>query len=122
MTHDDEALARGKAKFEEVYPFKAAAEPSDWERIMYKDLFGGVYQRPGLSIRDRRLMIIGVAAAHGIDSILRLQMSAGLAKGDLKAEDMEEIAIFLTQYAGYPLGTRVRAAATEALKAAPAGG
>ena len=113
---DDEALARGKAKFEEVYPFKAAAEPTDWEAIMYRDLFGDVYQRAGLSIRDRRLMIIGVAAAHGVDSILRLQLRAGLAKGDLTPQDLEEITIFLTQYVGYPLGTRVRAAAAEALK------
>ncbi len=116
----DDALERGKAKFEEVYPFKAAENPTDFEAIMYRDLFGGVYQRPGLSIRDRRLMIIGVAAAHGIDSILRLQLSAGLAKGDLTKEDMEEITIFLTQYVGYPLGTRVRAAAAEALKGAQA--
>ncbi len=113
---DNDALTRGKAKFEEVYPFQAVAEPSDWERIMYEDLFGGVYQRPGLSIRDRRLMIIGVAAAHGIDSILRLQLRSGLAKGDLKIEDLEEITIFLTQYVGYPLGTRVRAAVADALK------
>jgi 4-carboxymuconolactone decarboxylase len=118
MAESDEALARGKAKFEEVYPFKAAENPSDFEAIMYRDLFGDIYQRPGLSIRDRRLMIIGVAAAHGIDSILRLQLGAGLAKGDLKREDLEEITIFLTQYVGYPLGTRVRAMAAEALKAA----
>ena len=69
---DDNALERGKAMYETVYPMTANPEPSDWERIMYEDLFGGVYQRPGLSIRDRRLMIIGIAAAHGIDSILRL--------------------------------------------------
>ena len=110
------ALDLGRAKFEEVYPFKAAADPTDFERIMYEDLFGGVYQRPGLSIRDRRLMIIGVAAAHGIDSILRLQLSAGIAKGDLTDADLEEITIFLTQYVGYPLGTRVRAAVAETRK------
>jgi 4-carboxymuconolactone decarboxylase len=113
---DSNALDRGRKKFEEVYPFTASAEPSDWERIMYEDLFGGVYQRPGLSMRDRRLMIIGVAAAQGNDTILRLQMRAGLAKGDLKPEDLEEVTIFLTQYVGYPLGTRIRAAAAEATK------
>ncbi len=113
----DDALTRGKAKFEEIYPATASETPSDWERIMYEDLFGGVYQRPGLSQRDRRLLILGVAAAHGIDSILRLQMRAGIAKGDLTAADLDEITIFLTQYVGYPLGTRVRAAAAEAAKA-----
>ena len=82
----------------------------------YEDLFGDVYQRPGLSIRDRRLLIIGVAAAHGIDSILRLQLSAGVAKGDLTEADLDEITIFLTQYVGYPLGTRVRAAVAELQK------
>jgi 4-carboxymuconolactone decarboxylase len=113
---DGEALARGKAKFEEVYPMKAAEDPSDWERIMYEDLFGGVYQRPGLSMRDRRLLIIGVAAAQGNDAILRLQMRSGVVKGDLKPEDLEEVTIFLTQYVGYPLATKVRAAAAEVAK------
>ena len=45
-------------------------------------------------------------------------MRSGLAKGDLKPEDLEEITIFLTQYVGYPLGTRVRAAAAEVAKQA----
>jgi 4-carboxymuconolactone decarboxylase len=113
---DSDALARGKRKFEEVYPMKASVEPTDWERIMLEDLFGGVYQRPGLEMRDRRLLIIGVAAAQGNDNILRLQLRAGVAKGDLKREDLDEITIFLTQYIGYPLATKVRAAAVEALK------
>ena len=46
-------------------------------------------------------------------------MRAGLAKGDLSEADLEEMTIFLTQYVGYPLGTRVRAAAAETLKGAP---
>jgi 4-carboxymuconolactone decarboxylase len=95
---------------------KAASEPTDWERIMYEDLFGGVYQRPGLSMRDRRLMIIGVAAEQGNETILRLQLRSGLAKGDLTAHDVEELVIFLTQYIGYPRAVQLRAAATEALQ------
>lgn len=113
---EESRLDRGRAQFERVYPMSANPNPSDWERIMYEDLFGRIYQRPGLAMRDRRLLILGVAAAQGNDNILRLQMRAGLAKGDLKLEDLEEMTIFLTQYVGYPLGTRVRAAATEVLK------
>jgi 4-carboxymuconolactone decarboxylase len=113
---DDAALALGKAQFEKVYPFAASAVPSDWERIMYEDLFGGVYQRPGLNQRDRRLLILGVAAAQGNEPITRLQLRSGIVKGDIKREDVEEILIFLTQYVGYPLATRFRAAAAEALK------
>jgi 4-carboxymuconolactone decarboxylase len=118
MSDGDEARARGQAKFEEVYPFKANAEPSDFEDIMYRQLFGEVWQRPGLSTRDRRLMVLGIAAAQGNESILRLQFRSGLAKGDLKPEDVDELVIFLTQYVGYPLGTRVSAAAREATKPA----
>lgn len=110
-----DARARGRAKFEEVYPVRANPEPSDWEAIMYEDLFGGIWQRPGLSTRDRRLMVIGVAAAQGNENILRLQLRAGLAKGDLVEQDLEEITIFLTQYVGYPLGTRLRASAHRVL-------
>jgi 4-carboxymuconolactone decarboxylase len=115
----DDALARGTAKFEEVYPFRANPDPSEWERLMYEQLFGDIWLRPGLSIRDRRLMVLGIAAAQGNDNILRLQLRAGLAKGDLQPADIEELTIFLTQYVGYPLGTKVRAAAAEATLPAP---
>ena len=112
---DEAARARGMRKYEEVYPMKANAEPSDWEVILYEQLFGDIWLRPGLSTRDRRLMVIGIAAAQGNDGILRLQMRAGLEKGDLSASDLEELTIFLTQYVGYPLGTKVRGAAQATL-------
>ena len=84
---DQDALERGRRKFEEVYPMKASADPTDWERIMLEDLFGGVYQRPGLAMRDRRLLIIGVAAAQGNDNILRLQLRAGVHTGEVELRD-----------------------------------
>ena len=112
----DDVLALGKAKFEEIYPLKASAEPTDFERIMYERLFGEIWQRPGLSTRDRRLMVIGVAAAQGNETILRLQLRSGIEKGDLEPEDLDEIVIFLTQYVGYPLGTRIAAAVREVTK------
>ena len=114
----NETREQGMAKYEEVYPMKANPEPSDWDTILYEQLFGEIWTRPGLSIRDRRLMVIGIAAAQGNEAILRLQLRAGLGKGDLTAADLTELPIFLTQYVGYPLGTKVVAAANEAKKSA----
>ena len=57
------------------------------------------------------VLILGIVAAQGNDTILKLQFSAGMAKGDLQESDLTEIPIFLSQYAGFPLSVVANTAA-----------
>ncbi len=109
-----EKYQAGAAKFEEVYPRKASDDLDEFERIAMENLFSEYWTRQGLSTRDRRLLILGIVAAQGNDAILKLQFSAGIAKGDLDESDLTEIPIFLIQYAGFPLSV---VANTPAIKA-----
>jgi len=106
-----EKYKTGATKFEEVYPRRASEDPEEFERMAMENLFSEYWSREGLSTRDRRLLILGIVAAQGNDAILKLQFSAGMAKGDLQESDLTEIPIFLSQYAGFPLSVVANTAA-----------
>jgi len=102
---------KGLELFDEVYARSLGQLPapgvSEFTDYMLETLFGTLWADDRLSIRDRRLMLLGVAAAQGDENILGIQIRSALKRGELKVEDLELIAIFLTQYVGYPRGSRL---------------
>ena len=86
----------------EVYSFEVHDGPGDFFGYTVEHLFGDVWERPGLSLRDRRLVLIGLMVAEGLDDVLGIQLESALAKGDLDAEDLRELVVFLAHYAGWP--------------------
>ena len=87
-----------------VYSFEVGDGPGDFFGYTVEHLFGDIWEREGLSLRDRRLMLIGLMVAEGLDGTLGIQLDSALVKGDLTADDLREIVIFLTHYAGWPKG------------------
>lgn len=116
MSELSERYRKGAEKYAEVYPGSASEDPSDFETVAMENLFAEIWQRPGLSTRDRRLLILGIVAAQGNDTILKLQFRSGLDKGDLTRSDLTEIPIFLSQYAGFPLSVVANNAARRVAK------
>jgi len=96
--------ARGLERMGEVYEFEVSDGPGDFFGYTVEHLFGDIWERDGLSLRDRRLLLIGLMVAEGLDGALGIQLDSSLAKGDLSADDLREIVIFLTHYAGWPKG------------------
>ena len=98
--------ARGEAMFNEVYggivPLQPRAQRGAFLNNTVDHLFGEIWTRDALSIRDRRLMILGVAMALGESGIVEIQLKAALAKGELTPEQIEEILPFIVNYIGYP--------------------
>jgi 4-carboxymuconolactone decarboxylase len=95
---------RGLARMAEVYSFEVSDGLGDFFGYTVEHLFGDIWERFGLSIRDRRLLLIGLMVAEGLDGTLGIQVDSALAKGDLSADDLREIVIFLSHYAGWPKG------------------
>ena len=54
-------------------------------------------------MRDRRMMLIGVLAAQGMEELLEVQGDAILHNEEMTREELREIAIFVTHYVGFPL-------------------
>jgi 4-carboxymuconolactone decarboxylase len=78
--------------------------PGDYFAVTAEHLFGEIWNREGLTVRDRRLLLLGVIAALGETSVLPVQLDAALANDELTADQLREIAIFLTHYVGWPRG------------------
>ncbi len=116
-TFDDlpEARRRGLEKMEEVYGFEMTDGEGDFFRYTADHLFGDIWQRPGLSDRDRRLLLIGALAAQGAGDVLGLQVPAAHANGELDDEALREVVIFLCHYVGWPAGARLNSVVEETI-------
>jgi 4-carboxymuconolactone decarboxylase len=63
-------------------------------------LFGDIWNRPGLSIRDRRLLVIGATAMMGRDDLIEIQVKGAILNGELTDEQLDEIPLLMLFYAG----------------------
>ncbi len=96
---------RGAKMMTEVYGGDVAVPPegaSPFADIMLEQLFAEVWTREALPVRDRRLLIMGVIAAHGEATTWQIQVRAAIKNGELTPEQVREALIHLAQYAGYP--------------------
>ncbi len=102
---------RGQATFDEVYGGDLGALPpagsSPYIDYMLETLFGALWSDETLSIRERRLLLLGALAAQGDDAALTIHLRAAVKRGELNSEQLQAAAVFLTQYVGYPRGSRL---------------
>jgi 4-carboxymuconolactone decarboxylase len=70
-------------------------------------LFGEIWSRPGLSIRDRRLLVIGATAALGRADLIAIQARGALQNGELSPDELREAVLQLHYYVGWGNGTQV---------------
>ena len=70
--------------------------------IMLEQLFAEVWTRDVLSMRDRRLLLLGAIAALGEQTTFGVQSKAAIKNGELNAEQLREVLVFLVHYVGYP--------------------
>jgi 4-carboxymuconolactone decarboxylase len=102
----DELRRKGLEKMNEVYSWEMPNMEGDpYFDLTVDHLFGTIWTRPGLSMRDKRLMTLAVVTALGTQDLAEVQVTAALANGELTEEELKEMAIFLTHYVGFPLGS-----------------
>ena len=100
-----EQYDKGAAMMRRVYgelvpPLPEGAMP--FNDVMVRSLFAEVWDRDVLSVRDRRLLLMGVIAAAGATDVWRIQAAAALANGELSPDELRETLVILAPYAGYP--------------------
>ena len=110
-----EQRRRGLEKMEEVYGFEMSDGDGDFFRYTADHLFADIWGRPGLSDRDRRLLLIGMLTGTGAHDVLSIQVPAAHANGELDDEALREIVIFLCHYAGWPNGARLSSLVEETI-------
>ena len=121
----DELRRTGLAKMNEVYAWDMPDMPGEYFALPADHLFGRIWTRPGLPMRDKRLMTLAVVTALGEKDLAEIQVNAALHNGELTEEEARELPIFLTHYVGFPRGSGLNAAVEKVIakrnKAAAAG-
>lgn len=106
---------QGLEKMRQVYGWEMQDGPGDFFATTVDHLFADIWSRPGLSIRDRRLLLIGALTAQGHDDVADIQVQAALGNEEFDAEQLRQIALFLTHYVGWPMGTKLNTVVEKAI-------
>jgi 4-carboxymuconolactone decarboxylase len=113
----DEARRKGLDKMNEVYGWEMPnIEGNDFFDLTADHLFGTIWTRPGLTMRDKRLMTLTVVTALGITDLAEIQANAALHNEELSEQELKEMAIFLTHYLGFPLGSKLDGVVSSVIK------
>ena len=70
-------------------------------------LFSNVWDRPGLSVRDRRMVSIVCVSAAVDGPAMDAHVYAALASGDLTIEEMKEFVLQFAVYCGWPRASQL---------------
>ena len=104
---DDDRRRRGKDLMRQVYGWDVDHVEGSFVESTVDHLFGDVWSQGKLTVKERRLMLIGAAVASGMEDVAGLQLDAAVRLGELDAEDLRTIVVFLAHYAGWPHAARL---------------
>lgn len=82
----------------------AAATPltAEFQDLITRYAWGEIWNRPGLDLRSRRVLVIGTMVALGRWEELRMHIRAALEHGGLTADEIKEIVLQQAIYCGVP--------------------
>ena len=100
---DPDRRQRGFATFGEVMQFTPPDMPGDvFLDATIEHLFGAVWSRPGLGVRERRLITLTILMGLGNEMTLRLHFGAAMKSGDLSDTEIDELILHVAHYGGWP--------------------
>jgi len=117
---DSEQRTRGKALMKQVYGWNIDQVEGSFVESTVDHLFGEVWNEGKLSVRDRRLILIGLTAGSGLEDVTGLQLDAAVRLGELDADDLRTIVVFLAHYAGWPRAARLNTEVEKIIARIPA--
>jgi 4-carboxymuconolactone decarboxylase len=112
MSEADDRRTRAAEVWEQVTmaPVREATTPFEESLLGF---VAPVWDRPGLSRRDRRWVSLSCAAASGQELPIRAHVRAALESGDITADELREFVLHFAVYAGWPRASFVSAVVTE---------
>lgn len=93
----------GRRRYREVMVSDAPPPVSPYlSQGVVDSVFGELWDRPGLSRRDRRFITLACVAAAAVDEPINQHVYAALASGDISREEFQEVVLHFAYYAGWP--------------------
>ncbi len=100
---DPDRRRAGIAKFTDVMQFTPPDMPGDvFLDATIEHLFPAVWARPGLGVRERRLITLTILMGLGNEMTLRLHFGAAMKSGDLTDAEIDELILHVAHYGGWP--------------------
>lgn len=114
---DTERRALGEEKIKDVYAGDVIVPPEGYTftDVMLKQLFAELWTRETLSMRDKRILLLGIIAEKGEPTTFKIQIKASLKRGEINPEEAREFLLFIAQYAGYPRAASMLGPVEEAI-------
>lgn len=115
--NDKERRAKGEEKIMDVYAGDVVVPPEGYTftDVMLKQLFAELWTRETLSMRDKRILLLGIIAEKGEPTTFKIQIKASLKRGEINPEEAREFLLFIAQYAGYPRAASMLGPVEEAI-------
>lgn len=117
---DSEKRARGKAQMKAVYGWDIDHVEGPFVEYTVDHLFAEVWNEGTLTVKERRLMLIGMAAGSGLEDVAGLQLDAAVRLGELDADELRAIVVFLAHYAGWPRAAKLNTEVEKIIARIPA--
>ncbi|GAA0369543.1 carboxymuconolactone decarboxylase family protein [Microbispora corallina] len=87
--------------------------PDGFFGMTMERMFSEVWSRTVLSMRERRLLLLGLLVGEGLDDVIELHLDTALRNGELTPDELREAVVFLTLYTGWPRAARLNAQVEE---------
>lgn len=120
--NNDERRARGEAMIKDVYAGDVVVPDKGYTftDVMLEQLFAEVWTRDVLSMRDKRILLLGIIAEKGERDTFKIQIKASLKRREITPEEARELLLFIAQYCGYPRAAAMLTPLEEAIAEASA--
>jgi 4-carboxymuconolactone decarboxylase len=111
----DERIAAGAREFADVNLVPAPTGDTPYTHAgILNFVFGHVWQRPGLTRRDRRFITVACVGVDDAPIPIRSHVGSALGSGDVTKSEMDELILHFSAYSGFAKGEALRDAAEEA--------
>jgi 4-carboxymuconolactone decarboxylase len=116
----EKRIERGAQEFADVNLLPAPRPMSPYRHAgILNFVFGHVWQRPGLSRRERRVITVACCAIDDSPTPLKTHVAAALHSRDISRDEMDEIILQFSAYYGFAKGEAFQEAADAAMLTMP---
>ncbi len=99
----EQRIRNGEASFIGINCVPGAPQHTPYSRAgIVHFVFGEVWQRPGLSMRDRRFITLACVGCDDSQIPVRSHVYSALRSGDVSIEEMREVVLQFATVAGWP--------------------
>ena len=114
--NEQERRTLGEETIKRVYAGDVIVPPEGYlfTDVMLNQLFADQWNRDATSMRDKRILLLGMIAALGETMTFNIQAKAAIKNGEISGDELRELHLFIALYCGFPRAASMLAPMEEA--------